>query len=296
MLRAAHSPVAWRAYLELARPANVATALADVLAGFAVAGLAAPAALPGLLAATAGLYAGGVILPDVFDRDLDARERPERPIPSGRVPARSAAWLGAGLLLLGVLAAASTTMDAAFTAAAIAGCVVLYDVWGKHQPAIGPVNMGLCRGLNLLLGMAAVPGTIATFGPLAHLPLTYIAAVTALSRGEVLGGARATATGALAAVGTVLLALTVLSVTASSSVAAALIITALLGWRVVPALAAARRHPSPDAIRYAVRTGVLSLVLLDAVIAAAFAGMIYCLALLAAAVLAGRLARAFAVT
>jgi 4-hydroxybenzoate polyprenyltransferase len=296
MARAARSPLAWRAYLELARPANVATALGDVLAGFAVAGLANPAALPGLLIATASLYAGGVILNDVFDRDLDARERPERPIPSGRVQVRSAAALGAGLLALGVLAAATATREAALTGAAIAACVVLYDAWGKHQPVVGPANMGLCRGLNLLLGMAAVPRVIAGYWPLGLLPLVYIAAVTALSRGEVLGGVRRTATAALAAIAAVLLALAVLSVSARGSIAGALVLTALLAWRVLPPFAAARREPSPGRIRQAVMTGVLSLLLLDAVIAAAYAGMIYCLALLATALLAGRLARAFAVT
>ena len=76
-----------RGYLELLRPPNVMTAVADVLAGYAVAGLSNWAALPWLLGATACLYAGGVVLNDFFDRHLDARERPERPLPSGRVPA-----------------------------------------------------------------------------------------------------------------------------------------------------------------------------------------------------------------
>ena len=296
MARAARFPLSWRAYVELARPANVATALGDVLAGFAVAGAGGWTALAGLLVATACLYAGGVILNDVFDRDIDARERPERPIPSGRVPVRTAAGLGAGLLGLGVAAAATATLDAALTAGAIAALVTLYDGWGKHQPAFGPLNMGLCRSLNLLLGMAAVSGTIAWAWPLGLLPLTYIAAVTAISRGEVIGGARQTAAGALLAIVAVLVALTILSLMAPGSRAGALAFTILLAWRVLPAFSRARQDPSPGPIRHAVRTGVLSLVLLDAVIAAAFAGIIYCLALVATAVLAGRLARAFAVT
>src|SRR6186713_1838216 len=86
------------AYLELVRPANVATALGDVLAGFAVAGLGNPGALPWLLVSTACLYAGGVVLNDVFDRNVDAVERPERPLPSGRVAVSHASAVGAGLL------------------------------------------------------------------------------------------------------------------------------------------------------------------------------------------------------
>src|SRR4051794_10139688 len=76
-----------RAYLALLRPANVVTALADVLAGAAVAGEPWSASLPWLLASTACLYAGGVVLNDVADRTIDAAERPERPIPSGAVRA-----------------------------------------------------------------------------------------------------------------------------------------------------------------------------------------------------------------
>src|SRR6188472_1418057 len=93
-------------YLELVRPANVATALADVLAGFAIAGLVPWRALPWLLVATSCLYAGGVVLNDVFDRQIDAIERPERPLPSGRAGVGSATALGAALLTLGVGAAA----------------------------------------------------------------------------------------------------------------------------------------------------------------------------------------------
>src|SRR5688572_33429172 len=91
-------------YLELIRPPNVATALADVLAGFAVGGLENGRALPWLLAATACLYAGGITLNDVFDRDLDRRERPERPIPGGRVTTASASIFGASLLGAGTVA------------------------------------------------------------------------------------------------------------------------------------------------------------------------------------------------
>jgi 4-hydroxybenzoate polyprenyltransferase len=295
---ARHTPFAtqWRAYLELARPANVATALADVLAGFGIAGLARPIALPPLLAASAALYAGGVILNDVFDRHLDARERPERPIPSGRVSVAMAAGLGAGLLCLGVLASAMAGRTSVTMAAILAGAIVLYDGWGKRRPVIGPLNMGLCRALNLLLGMSAVPAALGAHWHLGWLPLAYIAAVTAVSRGEVLGGARLPTTLGWVVVCGVLLALTVLSVQAEASAGAALAFTGLLAWRVLPPFWRARRDRSPASIRQAVMRGVLSLVLLDAVLAAAYAGMIYSLVLLGTAVVAGRLARAFAVT
>jgi 4-hydroxybenzoate polyprenyltransferase len=283
-----------RAYVELIRPANVATALADVLAGYGVAGLGNHAALPGLLVATACLYAGGVVLNDVFDHDLDRVERPERPIPSGRVPLHAAAWLGTALLLAGIIAASLATRAAGLMAAAIAATVVLYDAWGKRQGLLGPVNMGLCRGLNLLLGVAAVPAALTTAWPLAFLPITYIAAVTALSRGEVHGGRREVAAFALISLSLVLIALALLSLVRVSVAGVAW--AAILGWRVLPAFWAAYRAPAAGTIRHAIKTGVLSLALLDAALGAAYAGAIYSLVIFVTALAAGRLARLFPVT
>jgi len=289
-------PAVLRGYLELLRPANVTTALADVLAGYAVAGLANPPALPWLLIATACLYAGGIVLNDVFDRNVDAVERPERPIPSGRVSTSNAGLLGAGLLAAGVAAASAANPTALAMAVAIAGAVLLYDGVSKRYPVVGPINMGMCRALNLGLGMAAVPDMLAVRWPLGAIPLVYIAAVTTLSRGEVWGGARSTARVAFALVVGVLTALSALALRAPSPSAAALLLTLFLAWRVVPPFWQAVRVGGPTTIRRAVRAGVLSLVLVDAVIGASYAGMIYSLAILATAGLAALLARLFPVT
>jgi 4-hydroxybenzoate polyprenyltransferase len=289
----------WRAYLELVRPPNVATALADVLAGFAIAHVSNWRALPWLLVSTACLYAGGIVLNDLFDRDIDARERPERALPSGRVSIAGARGLACGLLAVGVLAAALAGATASAVAVVIVALVLAYDGWSKHHPVLGPLNMGLCRGANLALGAAvAGPPGLLMAAPPAALVTAYIVAVTIISRGEVLGGARQTATVATGLVLAVLGGLGALSWQSTDPVAAlgGLALTAVLAWRVLPAFWAARVTPGPGPIRRAVTAGVLSLALADAVIAASYAGMIYSLALVATAFLAGRLARAFAVT
>jgi 4-hydroxybenzoate polyprenyltransferase len=284
-----------RAYLQLLRPANVATALADVLAGFAIAGLANRPALPWLLLATAALYAGGIVLNDVFDREIDRRERPERPIPSGRIPTTHAAGLGAALLAIGVGAAAAVNRTALLVALAIAGCVLLYDAWGKRH-TIGPLNMALCRALNLLLGVAAVPAALGSAWHIAGVPLLYIYAITSISRGEVHGGSRRGATSALMVMLGAIVVLTLIAARAGRWMLPAFILIAALAWRVVPAFMAARRHPAPGTIRNAVKRGILSLVLVDAALAAAFAGPVYAAIVLATGLVAGWLARMFAVT
>jgi 4-hydroxybenzoate polyprenyltransferase len=285
-----------RACLQLLRPANVATALADVLAGFAIAGLGNRACLPWLLLATAALYAGGIVLNDVFDREIDRLERPERPIPSGRIPVAHAAALGAGLLALGVAAAAAANTTALMVALAIAACVLLYDAWGKRHAPVAALNMAMCRALNLLLGVAAVPAALADAWPIAAVPLLYIYAVTAISRGEVHGGSSRAATSALTIMLASLAGLLLIVAGAGNRAIPALILVAALAWRVVPAFLAARRQPQPATIRAAVKRGVLSLVLLDAALAAAFAGPVYAAGVLATGLVAGWLARMFAVT
>src|SRR5689334_20957937 len=92
------------AYAQLVRLPNVFTALADITLG----ALAADA-LPGqwlsfliLLLASACLYCGGMVWNDFFDIEQDLRERPFRPLPSGRVTRGRAALLGTALLAAGV--------------------------------------------------------------------------------------------------------------------------------------------------------------------------------------------------
>lgn len=288
----------FRALIELLRPANVVTAAADVLAGYAAAGAAQPRTLPWLLASTVCLYAGGIVLNDFFDRHLDAEERPERPIPSGRITARAAGTIGFVLLFAGIAFALCATAAAAVIALAISASVLLYDIWGKHQRFFGPFNMGMCRALNLLLGVAAVPALVGSRLTLALLPLIYIAAVTTLSRGEVRGGKRSVAAFSLTAIVFVIARMVRIGFNAYSQTAAlvTLLVTALLAWRVLPPFWRAYNEPVSMVIRKAVRAGVLSLVLLDAAIAASYSNPLFCLIILTIAVVAALLARLFAVT
>lgn len=285
-----------RAFLQLLRPANVATAAADVLAGHAVAGVPSGAPLAWLLVSTTCLYAGGVVFNDVFDRALDATERPERPIPSGKISAATAGIVGAGLLTTGVLAAFGAGVASGAIGLGLAVAVLLYDARGKHLAVLGPVNMGLCRALNLILGLSASPAVLATMWPLGLVPWVYIAAVTMVSRGEVHGGRRRTASWALGLVMAVLAGLAGLGVTSDRARWAALFLAAVLAWRVLPPFWRAAQDPSPGASGTAVRAGVLSLVLVNAVIAAAYADIMSSLAVVLTGVLAVRLARRFAVT
>lgn len=294
------------AYLQLLRPANIVTAWADILAGYAASGsvlrllefqrAADWGPLTWLLLATTGLYGGGVVLNDRFDAELDAQERPERPIPSGRASRRGAALLGALLLLLGVGAALQISLMTGLFAMLIALLALVYDAWGKHHPILGPLNMGLCRGSNLLLGISVVPSLISDRGFLGLIPTVYIAAVTLISRGEVEGGQRRTGAIALVLLVGVLVGILALGTVLEYRVLWALPFWLLLTVRVLPPFVRATANPSPEFSGRAVKAGVLSLIVLNASLAAGFAGWGYGLLTLSLLPLSLALARRFAVT
>jgi 4-hydroxybenzoate polyprenyltransferase len=145
-------------YLQLTRPANLVTAITDILAGMAIAQFTFSSFSPALLVvSTLGLYGGGVVMNDVFDAKLDSIERPERPIPSGKVPLSSATVLGISLLLLGILAATMFSLQSGMIAVIVALLTILYNRFAKHHVFFGPLTMGMCRGGNLILGMSVLP-------------------------------------------------------------------------------------------------------------------------------------------
>nr|WP_166138878.1 UbiA family prenyltransferase [Nocardioides ochotonae] len=144
------------------------------------------------------LYWSGMALNDWADREVDAVERPERVIPSGRVPARTA------LALAGALGAAGLAVSAAVggrralrISVPLALLVATYDVLAKDSPA-GPLVMASTRGLDVLLGAAAAPG--AAVAPAASVAV-HTAGITLLSRGEVHGAGPGAALTALVGTG-----------------------------------------------------------------------------------------------
>ncbi|MDZ7694110.1 MAG: UbiA-like protein EboC [Balneolaceae bacterium] len=233
------------ALLEVMRPANIVTAFADILAGFAIAGGAislvgssmpsiSPEGLGWLLLSTFGLYGGGVVFNDYFDADLDAEERPERPIPSGRISPGSVALLGSLLLLLGIVSAFQVNAYSLVLAILIAGGSLVYDKWAKHSKLWGPLLMGLLRGWNLLLGCSIVPITILLDWYLPVIPIAYIGAITLISQGEVHGGTQKTGFTSMAIIGLIIGGLLSLGLQPSYNLMMALPFIIIFGITVLP--------------------------------------------------------------
>ncbi|MGC5381151.1 SCO3242 family prenyltransferase [Micromonospora sp. DT68] len=169
---------------ELVRAPAALSVPGDVVAGAAAAGTLSPRT-PALAGASVLLYWAGMAANDWADRRLDAVERPERPIPSGRVTPAAAVGLAAGLTAAGVgLAAAVGGRRAAALAVPLAATIWGYDLLAKNTAA-GPAVMAACRGLDVLLGASG--GRLARALPSAITVAAHTWTVTELSRREVSG-------------------------------------------------------------------------------------------------------------
>ncbi|MFC6853286.1 SCO3242 family prenyltransferase [Aquipuribacter hungaricus] len=179
--------------VELVRAPAALTVPGDVLAGGSSAGWPAGRRTWLLPVASTALYWGGMALNDFSDRAVDAVERPERPVPSGRVSAGRALAVAGGLTAAGLAVAAAG--GGLRVAAPLAASAWAYDLLLKDTPA-GPFAMAAARGLDVALGASGRPG--AALVPAAAVAL-HTVGVTVLSRGEVHGAPRSSAGLALAA-------------------------------------------------------------------------------------------------
>lgn len=290
-------------YLRLMRPANIITSVADVLAGIAISGYLANQSfqiqnlIPILLLcfSTIGLYGGGVVFNDVFDAALDKIERPERPIPIGLITITEASAAGALMLIAGIISARISSPASGIIAFLIAVSALVYNKWGKHHSFLGPINMGLCRGLNLLLGISIVPSAVNNWWFLAVVPIIYIASITMISRGEVHGGSRNTLYIA-ALFYSIVIILILYFALIKGSVLFSLVFLLPFAWMIFNPLLKAIKEPAGKNIGKAVKAGVLALILMNAAWAAAFGALYLALVIILLLPLSLKLGKIFAVT
>ncbi|MGB4400962.1 MAG: UbiA-like protein EboC [Daejeonella sp.] len=287
-------------YLRLMRPANVVTSIADVLAGIAISGYFLNgntdyASVLLLCLSTAGLYAGGIVFNDIFDADLDKIERPERAIPSGAVGMREAVILGCILLVIGIVAAFLVGLLSGMIAVAIAAAALLYNKFSKHHSFIGPLNMGICRGLNLWLGLSILSYSFNQWQILGLVPLIYIYSITMISQGEVHGGKISNLyIGGFLYLVVASFILTVARVT--DNLLLTLLFLLPFAYMILLPLIAAIEEPIGKNIGKAVKAGVIALILMDAAWAAAFGSLYAAIAIASLLPISIWLSKRFAVT
>ena len=286
-------------YLELARLPNLITVAADVLAGYWIAnGVRIDSRLLWLLLATSAVYAAGCALNDYCDREIDSRECPGRPIPSGRVEPWETLILSFALFTVGLGASALAGASAPYIMILLILAAVLYNVGTKERAFLGPLNMAAYRSLNLILGMGlpfwlGLPGLPSRYFPV--FSFFYVFLLSWLSRFEVGGKSREIT--AVAFLGwahfvTILLSLSFWQALNLENLPFLALFMAFTG----PALLNAGRLQTAFAAGGALKMMVLGIPLLDAVYCSGVQGFAAGVPVALCTVLASLLARKFPVT
>lgn len=177
-------------WMEIVRPPNLFTIPGDILAGALLSGITLiqwPSLII-IIICSLFLYAAGLILNDYFDRENDKEERPDRPLPSGRVNAPSALFGSVALFVFAGLLGFFLN-DSVFTfplTVTIIVLIIIYNCFARRVPIPGFIVMGLCRGFNLLLGASVGTGA---FTPIvigaAGLETVYITILTVVAFHEI---------------------------------------------------------------------------------------------------------------
>ncbi len=247
------------ALARLVRLPSVLTVPGDVLLGAAWGGEEdEPAAVAALALGSSLLYLGGMALNDWADRELDARERPWRPLPAGEVA--PAVALGSAVALTGgalAVTGAAGGVRRLRAALPLIGAVWLYDLRTKDTSA-GPWTMALARALDVLAGAGRRP---LRAGPPAAVVGGHALLLTLVSAYEVDGADRALAGWALLGVAATTAAAATLILAGPRGAytpAPALACLSLYGWAMGCAGLAALRQPGPVGLQRLVGAGVLA--------------------------------------
>jgi len=182
-------------YLALVRFPNLFTLPSNILAGYFSSNTYSEIEINTIILvilSSACLYAAGVIFNDVADRKIDRKERPNRPIPSGKITQRSAIILALLLMAISITVSyliSATTLIVVFI---LISTIMLYDFVLKNS-LFAPAVMGATRALNILLG-ASPNMSILIVGQfddglyrlclVCFSEFVYIAGISALSRYE----------------------------------------------------------------------------------------------------------------
>lgn len=185
-----------KAYWEILRPFNCAMAAVAAIIGLAIAGGLEPAATA-LIFLTVFLITGaGNAVNDYYDRQIDAINRPGRPIPSGRIAPRTALHYSLALFAAGCLLAGLVNAICMIVAAFNSTLLFLYARKLKVTPLAGNICVAFLTGSTFLFGGAAA----GTAGLMANRIPFALSFLISMSReiakdiedmaGDIAGGAR----------------------------------------------------------------------------------------------------------
>jgi geranylgeranylglycerol-phosphate geranylgeranyltransferase len=129
------------------------SAFAVFISGVISAGWAMP--FTTVAAASLGTFfasAGGMVINDYFDYDIDQVNKPYRPIPSGKITPQGALYFSVVLFVLAVICALFTNIWCIIVGVPALLLMILYSWKLKRSPFVGNVAVAGLSGLALLFG------------------------------------------------------------------------------------------------------------------------------------------------
>ena len=173
-----------RTLLILGRASNLPTVWSNCLAGWLLGGGGQLRRLVWLCAGATFLYLGGMYLNDAFDAQFDQQHRPERPIPSGAIPAGTVWRLGLGWLFLGLIILSLLGKATAVLAAFLAISILIYDAIHKIF-SFSPILMAGCRFFLILVAASTALNGVTGLSIWTALVLAaYVVGLSYLARKE----------------------------------------------------------------------------------------------------------------
>jgi geranylgeranylglycerol-phosphate geranylgeranyltransferase len=125
-----------------------------------------------LLASTFLFSSSSMVMNDYFDREVDAVNQPQRPIPSGEVRPRNALAFSITLMVIGLALSSLISLEA--LAIAVLACVTFtaYNKGLKKYGLIGNACVSLCVALTFVYGASTaggIEGIVLLFSGMAFL-------------------------------------------------------------------------------------------------------------------------------
>jgi len=186
--------VMFKKYLQLARLPNAFTSPTNVVAGYLT---VTPISelnyvnLGILMASSMLFYVSGVIFNDYFDIEVDRKERPSRPLPSGAISKKTTIQIAIVLMASAITLAFFVSWSSFVVALLLASMIIGYDYRLKNNKIFSPITMGATRFLNVIMGASPallsfqsnLPGLVFV----ASSVFAYVVVITLFSKKELSG-------------------------------------------------------------------------------------------------------------
>ena len=294
-----------RDYLVLIRFPNLFTIPSNIIVGFSQLVLFPEAGIENLLLLTTTsilLYVVGIIINDYRDLEIDRKERPDRPLPAGKISPRSALAFVFVAAISAIFLATLVGIPSVLLAVILLITIIAYDCWLKNN-FLGYFTIALARVINVVLGYSAgITLLISNQNEITRLSVIlistflYVTAISYISRKEVESSPKKSnfriSIGLLSLIPAILTFFTLSGVFKWDLFLSLIIFIGML----IKSLVGKYGSPNPEVAKKIVRNLVLSIIILDSTFLSGTLGFAYGLSLLVLLIPAVILSRRFYVT